>query len=342
MSTAESRNHYKEVPTIEHYSEAIGITNRKKMDWRGWLRKSTLVRSQLIRGCMAEFLAVFVLMVFIEGSAATAIFTNRRQDILFGSISSGLGVAMAVYVAGGVSGAFLNPAVALAFAVLGKLSWKNCIFYMISQYLAAFVASCTMFAYLYEALNNFDGGERQMFGPNGTAHIWSTYPQPFLSPHTAFADQVFCTAILLIVVLAMCDSKNWKPHNGFLPIAIGLLIITISCTLSYNAGAAMNPSRDLAPRFFSYLAGYGTEPFGVKGYTWFFVPVLGSHCGAIIGGAIYQLFIGGQWPDDTSDTNSVSSMSYNEDNSTLTKRKQVSNIVHDSKGAKGSSTAPVN
>ena len=43
-----------------------------------------------------------------------------------------------------------------------------------------------------DALNAFDGGVRQILGPKGTAGIWATYPQPYLSIANGFADQVEC------------------------------------------------------------------------------------------------------------------------------------------------------
>lgn len=39
-------------------------------------------------------------------------------------------------------------------------------------------------------MENFDGGSRQVLGPNGTAAIWATYPQPFASVWTGLGDQV--------------------------------------------------------------------------------------------------------------------------------------------------------
>lgn len=41
-----------------------------------------------------------------------------------------------------------------------------------------------------DALNNFDGGIRQIIGPQGTAGIFATYPQEFVSLEVGFADQV--------------------------------------------------------------------------------------------------------------------------------------------------------
>ena len=44
--------------------------------------------------------------------------------------------------------------------------------------------------HLIDALNEFDGGVRQVLGPKGTAGIWGTYPQSFLSIGNGFGDQV--------------------------------------------------------------------------------------------------------------------------------------------------------
>ena len=46
---------------------------------------------------------------------------------------------------------------------------------------------------LLDALNNFDGGIRMVTGVNGTAGIWATYPQDFVSIPTALGDQVSLT-----------------------------------------------------------------------------------------------------------------------------------------------------
>ena len=41
-----------------------------------------------------------------------------------------------------------------------------------------------------DALNEFDGGVRQILGPKGTAGIWATYPQSYLSIWNGLGDQV--------------------------------------------------------------------------------------------------------------------------------------------------------
>ena len=43
---------------------------------------------------------------------------------------------------------------------------------------------------LVDAINAFDGGVRQILGPKGTAGIWATYPQSYLSTWNGLGDQV--------------------------------------------------------------------------------------------------------------------------------------------------------
>ena len=62
-----------------------------------------------------------------------------------------------------------------------------------------------------------------------------------------------------------------------------------------NLSAPLNPARDLSPRLFTAIAGWGTQVFSSDmgfQYTWFLVPLFAPYVGAIIGAFIYTLFIG--------------------------------------------------
>ena len=60
---------------------------------------------------------------------------------------------MGVYVSFGVSGGHLNPAVTIAMAISGKLSWKKVPVYMLGQYLGAFLGAVMVYLIYYG--NNF-------------------------------------------------------------------------------------------------------------------------------------------------------------------------------------------
>src|SRR5207253_3714079 len=123
----------------------------------------------------------------------------------------GLAVTMGVYVAGGVSGAHLNPAVTLALAARRGFAWAKVIPYSLAQIAGAFSASAVVFFVYREAFDHFDGGTRVVAGAKATAGIFATYPQPFLSSFGGVVDQIVGTALLMLVILAIGDARNNAP-----------------------------------------------------------------------------------------------------------------------------------
>lgn len=69
------------------------------------------------------------------------------------------------------------------------------------------------------------------------------------------------TAILLICVMAITDNKNSGAPPGVAPLAVGTAVLGIGASYGYNCGYAINPARDLGPRIFTAMAGWGVEPF---------------------------------------------------------------------------------
>lgn len=77
----------------------------------------------------------------------------------------------------------------------------------------------------------------------------------------ASAPQVFVTGMLQLCLLAITDKHNNPALPGTQAVVIGILIVVIGVSLGMNTGYAINPSRDLPPRFFTFIAGWGTEVF---------------------------------------------------------------------------------
>lgn len=75
------------------------------------------------------------------------------------------------------------------------------------------------------------------------------------------APQVIVTGILQLCLFAITDKENNPALQGTQALVIGILIIVIGVSLGMNTGYAMNPSRDLPPRFFTYIAGWGIQVF---------------------------------------------------------------------------------
>jgi MIP family channel proteins len=244
------------------------------------------------REVAAEFLGTFVLIVFGVGVVAQFVLSGGANgQYLSVNLSWGLAVTMGIYVSAGISGAHLNPAVTLALAVRRGFSWSKVAPYIAAQFAGAFLASALVYVTYREALDRFDGGVRQIGGALGTAGIWATYPQPFLSAFPGgIIDQIVGTALLVGVIFALSDARNFAPPERLTPVLVGLLVVLIGATFGYNAGYAINPARDLAPRLFTAMAGWGSGVF-TAGNGWWWVPVVGPCIGGVLGGYVYDLVI---------------------------------------------------
>jgi len=240
----------------------------------------------------AEFLGTFLLIVFGCGSVAQVMLSGHENgEYLSINLGWGLGVMLGVYAAAGISGGHLNPAVTLALAVCRRFPWSKLIPYCLAQLAGAFVASVVVYVTYQEALGVFDGGVRQVLGPQGTAGIWATYPQPFLSTFPGgLIDQIAGTALLMICVFALSDQRNNAPVAYLTPVLVGGVVLVIGIAFGFNCGYAINPARDLGPRLFTCLAGWGGEVFRAGNY-WWWVPVVGPLVGGVLGGWIYDLLI---------------------------------------------------
>jgi MIP family channel proteins len=250
------------------------------------------MKGVLLREAAAEFLGTFVLIAFGSAVVAQVILSGGSHGgYLSINIAWGLAVIMGIYVSGGVSGAHLNPAVTVALAVHRGFPWRKVLPYGAAQVAGAFAGAAVAFVTYREAFDHFDGGVRQVTGPQATAGIFATYPQPFLSNVPGgLVDQIVGTALLLMLVLALGDAKNMAPEPRIAPIHVGLAVVLIGMCFGYNAGYAINPARDLGPRLFTAMAGWGSGVFRA-GNGWWWVPIVGPLAGGVIGGFVYDLFV---------------------------------------------------
>ena len=254
-------------------------------------------RDTLLRELLAEFLGTFILICFGAGVVAQGLLSgNQNGSYLAINLCWGLGVTMGIYVAGGVTGAHLNPAVTLAQAVRRGFPWSKVLPYCLAQTAGAFTAAAAVFFVYRQAFNAFDGGTRAILGEKGSAGIFSTYPQPFLSTFGGLVDQILGTAILLLVIMAIGDARNSTPGNVG-PLAVGFLVMALGMAFGFNAGYAINPARDLGPRLFTAIAGWGSGVFTAGNY-WFWVPIVGPLVGGVLGAWIYDLFVGDRFTEE--------------------------------------------
>ena len=250
----------------------------------------------MLREAAAEFLGTFMILVFGVGVVAQSVLSqNAAGSYLAINIGWGLAVMLGIYTAAGVSGAHLNPAVTIALAVRRGFPWRKVPVYALAQMAGAFVASAVVYLTYREALDAFDGGVRQVQGTVGTAGIFATYPQSFLSIGGGLIDQIVGTALLMAGVLAVADQRNSGPPAWLQPPLVGALVVAIGVAFGFNAGYAINPARDFGPRLFTAVAGWGGGVF-TAGNGWWWVPIVGPCIGAVLGAVIYDVCVGRSLP----------------------------------------------
>jgi MIP family channel proteins len=251
-----------------------------------------MARTTLKQEIQAEFLGTFVLIMFGVGVVAQVVLSGGQNgSYLSINLAWGLGVVMGIYVAGGVTGAHLNPSVTLALAVRRDFPWTKVGPYCLAQIAGAFAASAIVFLTYHDAFLAFDGGMRMVVGEKATAGIFATYPQPFLSTVGGFIDQFVGTGLLVLVIFAITDVRNSSPAGNMAPLIVGLLVVVIGMTFGFNSGYAINPARDLGPRLFTLVGGWGPQVF-VAGNYWFWIPVIAPLLGGIWGGWVYDVLVG--------------------------------------------------
>jgi glycerol uptake facilitator-like aquaporin len=99
-------------------------------------------RRPIVRRAVAETLGTAFLLAIIVGSGIMAerlSFGNQALALLANAVATGAGLAVLILTFGPVSGAHFNPAVTLADAMLGGLSWRDASTYVSAQVAGAFV-----------------------------------------------------------------------------------------------------------------------------------------------------------------------------------------------------------
>ncbi|CCI45070.1 hypothetical protein ABG067_004284 [Albugo candida] len=242
-------------------------------------------KNQLLRECLAEFLGTFVLLCFGDGVVAQVVLSQQNSGTYLSiNMGWGLGVLFGIHCSGGVSGAHLNPAVTTTLALFRRFSWRKVPYYILAQLLGAFCGAAMVLAIYYPVFNSVDP-ERET-----TQGVFATYPNAAVSNASAFLCEAFGTALLLGGIFAIGDQHN-KPASPYTaPAATALLVLAIGMSFGMNTGYAINPARDLGPRFLSAIGGWGFKTFTLQNY-YFLVPIFGPIIGGAFGAGVYQLCV---------------------------------------------------
>lgn len=262
----------------------------------------------LLRKCLAEAVGTFFLAFFGVGSVHAAVLTGAQQGIWQVAIVWGAAISLAIYATGAVSGAHMNPAMTVSFAVFRGFPWRHMPPYVFSQFLGAFVAAGVLHVLFSGILLQFESAHGIVRGAVGSELSAMVYGEYFPNPATAvglhwtpqavgLAQAMLAegigTAFLAFFIFAVTDVRNGSgPGTRLLPVCIGLTVSILISVIAPLTQAGFNPARDFGPRLFAYFAGWG--PIAIPGPRggFFTVYILSPVLGAIGGAALYQYVVG--------------------------------------------------
>jgi glycerol uptake facilitator protein len=258
---------------------------------------------------LSELVGTFVLICFGDGVVAMAVAALNQSgrgteifaasgDWLLIGWGWGLAVTFGVYVAGGISGAHINPAVTLAFAARRGFPWRKVPGYIAAQVVGAFLGALLVYIVYKGAIDSYERANDITRGdPDSvtTFSIFATFPAPYFGTWLGpFIDQVVGTAFLVAFVFAVVDEFNQPVRANLAPLIVGFVVVAIGLSFGANAGYAINPARDFGPRLLAGIAGWGEVAIpgnyaNMSGYLW--IPIIGPFLGGLIGAFVYDLAI---------------------------------------------------
>jgi aquaporin Z len=200
---------------------------------------------------ITEFIGTFFL-VFIIGLCVTG-----TPPVALAPIPIGLGLMVLVYMGGHVSGAHYNPAVTLAVFLRGKIEASPAVMYMVTQVVAAVVATLVV--------RGITGNLLHVEPGSGTTT-------------TALVIEALFTFLLALVVLNVATSKNTS-GNSYYGAAIGCTVMAAAFAGGGVSGGAFNPAVGIGPALASVLTGGG-----FPGHAWIYLvgPFIGGAAAAMV------------------------------------------------------------
>jgi glycerol uptake facilitator protein len=236
---------------------------------------------------MTPFWGEFIgtgLLLFIGQTVVSNVVLEKSKGHNSGWIVISFGWAMAVFIgvycSAASSKAHLNPAVTIAFAVLGKFPWASVPIYIAAQMLGAMAGSLT--AWLC-----FRPHFSATADANAKLAVFCTAPA-IRSYRDNLVTETIATFVLIIGILFIASPSSTLGALDALPVS--LLVLGIGLGPGGPTGYAINPARDLGPRIMHALLPVPGKRDADWGYAW--IPVLGPVLGCLLAVLVFRLLQG--------------------------------------------------
>ncbi|MCI6631303.1 MAG: MIP/aquaporin family protein [Lachnospiraceae bacterium] len=226
---------------------------------------------------LAELIGTMLLIILGDGVVAN-VTLNKSGMKGAGSIQItfawGLAVLLPAFIFGAASGAHFNPALTIALAVDGSISWSVVPMYFAGEFLGAFLGACIVYL-LFKA--QFDATD----DPGTKLGCFSTGPS---IPNVGL--NLLSEAVgTFILVFAIKGLGQVNAVAGVDKLLVFGIIVSIGMSLGGLTGYAINPARDLGPRIAHAILPIKGKGDSNWGYAW--IPVVGPIIGAVVAVLLY-------------------------------------------------------
>jgi glycerol uptake facilitator protein len=226
-----------------------------------------------------EFLGTGLIIVLGQGVVSNVVLQRSKgynSGWIVISFAWAMGVFVGVYCSAAASKAHLNPAVTLAFAVLGKISWSLVPMYLAAQLLGAMAGS--LVAWLCYRPHFAETPDA-----NAKLAVFATIPA-IRSYGNNLITEAIATFVLILGVLFIAAPSSSLGALDALPVS--LLVLGIGLSLGGPTGYAINPARDLGPRIMHAILPVPGKRDSDWGYAW--VPIIGPILGSLLAALAYK------------------------------------------------------
>jgi glycerol uptake facilitator protein len=228
----------------------------------------------------AEVIGTAILILLGNGVVACVLLTlskGQNSGWIVITFGWGMGVMVAVFAVGQFSGAHLNPAVTLGFAIEGRTEWSDVPEYFAGEFVGAFIgATLVWLAYLDHWRETEDPGLKLA--------CYSTAPA-IRNTFSNLITEIIGTFLLVFGILAIFADPA-TGETGLGALIVGLLVFGIGLSLGGPTGYAINPARDLGPRIMHAILPIAGK--GSSDWTYAWIPVVGPLAGGALGALAYD------------------------------------------------------
>jgi glycerol uptake facilitator protein len=227
-----------------------------------------------------EFIGTGMIIVLGQGVVSNVVLQKTKgynSGWIVISFGWAMGVFVGVYCSAAASKGHLNPAVTLAFAVLGKLPWGLVPLYMGAQFLGAMAGSVVAWLCFRPHFAQTADAEAKL-------GVFCTIPA-IRSYGDNLVTEIIATFVLILGVLYIASPTSSLGALDALPVA--LLVLGIGLGPGGPTGYAINPARDLGPRIMHALLPVPGKRDSDWGYAW--VPVVGPLLGSLLAVLVFKV-----------------------------------------------------